>query len=1219
MNRTVKVTAFFLFFCLTRAFSAESNRTIYFVNPASTNALVPAQIEAENSQITAQNGLFVIPPHKEGRFPDHPVYGDVAEGKLYLYTKIPAFSVKKITENDINSYINPDEDLSGKTGSGTPGTMRIKTENGIITLPFENGSWRFYDDGKLCFCGKGIGYEEFLLGTSVRWQVIYNGAAITIIEAVTPKSENTRNIRAEIYPSGVVTLKSDQPQKLTWSKETPHEVSCADFMGYTISGYKETLNNPNDWIRVGNHPGIHIGYEGGEISVSGTNTLTFEGSLKLKGGVKNTRGSRDIQPALSSGTLILNSDLTGPYKHYFVRCINQGSHLKSVPDFVNDMWLFSDSETPDKIKTVFQFIEFPDDLDGEADTLQIYNAGGKTLEKLKLSPRFTDDHSDYKVRYTSRYHSDDNKGPVIDPEITLIDQNDNGVFFIGSIFLGGYPQQDKVLNSKGRSVMMLDLDNDNDCDIQYSKNNAQFDFEDIFTGILEVKIDPAEAIYSIANKTHKNSVLMAQRNVSFYNKNFRANQYYKEAHIGFDEHMSIIIPKGVVDIFPEGAHFFYNSQGDELDRMTMGRLGAKQYGFDWQIEMNPGEKHIEEITEDPQRFEHVVSYKDPWGHGFKALSVTLPDKWDGSKLKWETRNTPYGKAVELFPNASWYLHTTGKHVKADMLHTVFRGEGGGYGGNEGMYGGELTHLDRVEHDESGNLTFTLYYSSLMGALHLKGGDWGNSVYPEGWKSHWWKRQLWYHYPDGITKRGRFQSRRTTYNREGKRHEGIFFLYYLDRDHDLFFDTYIYDMDNDGIYDKKLVYDTQNEVISLQNNRFKTLWPYQDSKEEVPYRMENYQKIKDLYRKGYHQDPAVKRFTLSSSGIPIEDQFYKDGELVTSRTWRPEFYFILGKNWLKNAAVFADYDKPGRFTWKDFSPTGFTRLGTLLAQRGYNQNIVRETITEKSLNGNKIFVIGHLAHIPSEKEIHALLSWVKRGGTLIINDTSKSEEDKMMFNELGRFLGFTMGKTINNRTIVTKLGTLSSFTDLTGPYTEERTVTALNHISNYSTTSETTGILTNINFLSFVGASLELETPLKPLLKFKNKPIIAEATFNKGRIIVSGMNIFSDHYVNHTDYKEPHTQNDLFLRNLVSYVLGDDPPRFELMEMTYQKGPKVSHNETEKPGHIAIRLKGSGGNVFFPQVWLEQKVLLNGNPVTPHYRGALNAMFLPPGTHKIEIR
>src|SRR5690606_14425881 len=158
------------------------------------------------------------------------------------------------------------------------------------------------------------------------------------------------------------------------------------------------------------------------------------------------------------------------------------------------------------------------------------------------------------------------------------------------------------------------------------------------------------------------------------------------------------------------------------------------------------------------------------------------------------------------------------------------------GASEGMYGGALSTSERIEYDPTG-ASFTLYYSPLMGGLHLKGAKVGSYAIPSGTPDFWLDINRYYH-REAHTGTERFVGTEPSVGwlrgSESRRMEGPVFLSYHDRGGSGYFDTYLYDLDNDGVYERRLAYDAATSVVTLNDERFLTAWAQAMAFGEVKY-------------------------------------------------------------------------------------------------------------------------------------------------------------------------------------------------------------------------------------------------------------------------------------------------------------------------------------------------------------------------------------------------
>jgi hypothetical protein len=1148
--------------CLLVACGAPSAEELWVVNAGSEVPLVPAVWEAAGKP---PNG----PVAAEGA-----AAADAWDGRLYILGPFRPLQAAKVR----------------LAAGGKANPMWVLDDAKGIHIRTDRGTWQFLQSGEVQFHsdeGDALALRPNAVGKP---RIVYAGASLVALRS------EAKAVDYRVYLSGVLEV-SASGVELSWSPATPCEISLASNLGFALADRGGKLEGPMDWLRIGRRPALHIGWAGGTATAD-PGMIKLTGTLRIVPGVSDTWASVHAQAALAD-LVVLDKNLAGSYPGLGGTVAAQDRDKDGAPDFDSDLWLF-DKGGDGKLELVFSCLPSKDDGGKRPANILIYQPKGKRLDELKLevSKEVSDKYA------ATPFASEVAPGPQaagLSPTLVLNDWNGDGRFFIGSLLYGGYVQQDRVLYGQGGEVRAFDLDGDGDIDIADWGTSTQLDLEDNFIGMMHVELDPAAGKAGIVAFTPRHSVVMADISVSWYNKTYIGGKFYEGARLGFEEHQSICIPP--CDRMPDGAMFHFKTSDDNIDRMTMGRF-TRSDGLAWNVELDP----IEADREHPDRYKCIAHYADPWGHEFKARTIVYPPKWDGKRLTWEKR-PEHANAWEIYPNAPWYRTTTGKYFPLRGVHAAFTPEGSSYGSNEGMYGGALSHLERVEDDVDG-ADFTLYYSSLLGGLHLKGADYGHTATPVGYPGHPFLRKEWYHYPNAFVKPdARGQGLRSVFQPEGKRLEGPLFLHYVDRDKDGYFDTYVYDADNDGLIDKTLWYDAKAKHVAMQQGGRLAVWPYHAEFTDVAYQFINYEKIRQLWRRGMREEAMIERFNLASSGVPIERQRYREEkgtplELETTRRWRPDFFAVFGPEWLPKIAVFEEAESPGRFGWTDFKPTGFTRLGTVASLEGLVQQTIRGEISEEALRGVSIFLIGHLSHVVSERELAALLEWVEAGGTLVLHYTSEEAIDRLYLNALGERLGFQLGDLIVNRTVVSKLGTLGSFTDLDAPYVEERIVTPDNRIEHYKDLAGR-GFLDGLSYLSFVGSPLKVSRPMEPVFTWKGQTMMARAKFGKGIVVVIGMNALSDAHTKHNELPEPGTQNDLLLQRMAAH-LADRAPRL-IIEACRREGNRAT-----------IAVKGRGGQVSFPRLGRSQAVKVDGQAVEPGAAGALSAVTLPAGEHTIEV-
>lgn len=789
----------------------------------------------------------------------------------------------------------------------------------------------------------------------------------------------------------------------------------------------------------------------------------------------------------------------------------------------------------------------------------------------------------------------------IKAEFFIEDWNRDGILFRGSLFAGGFLASDRFSKNASDWSKAWDLDGNGFCDVfENIVTDFYFNFLHQVVSVFGIHLDPNTAGASLK----KGWGYEYQHYSSQFKKTCNPGRFYEGAAQGFEEHFFVDIKPGeFTDTFSNGAAFFYYANGGgDVNRMTMGRLDGSDRLRDWDIELNPDPAN-EEIVDWV-----VKTWKDPWGHELKLNTISVPDKWDGSL------------ADESQYLQGWYDMATNRY-ETKALQATFSPPGSVNGSSEGMYGGHLTTQERIEIDEDG-ATYELYYSPLMGGLHLKGADFGTYAIPS--KTPDFFLDIYrYHHREAHLGDYRFPGTQPGIRweqREAKRLEGPVFLTYFDQNKDGYFDTYLYDQDNDGMYEKRLSYSENEHYLTFTHGDMTAVWPQTLKFEEAFYLPENYDSIGELYRKGTHIPPMVIASSIGSAGIPMTtqvDPFFK--EII------PKFFFSFGSEWESRVAANATHDSPLRNPWTDFNPEGLSRLGTMFTLNGMAQTTLHGEWSSSSLADIDVLVVSELAMTPSSAEISALKDWVSAGGTVLFA-CQADEVQRMRFNAVGKELGFSFEEEL-----VDKQAPIYRWASL-GPINNPKTRAAIhrrpapwNEITNFAA-PQTRDLLDGLKYASFVGYPLTAtSSEFVPALTYGDHVLLAQADIGDGHILVSGAELFNNRYIWHHEFFEDGVDNDVLVERIIESVCNEQPVlRIRALDVT--------------PERSMIEFSGKGGNLFFsrrydpratdlgrigvsidlPPQYDLGPVQLNGRQVPREEAGVLHLIEVPPGQHSVEI-
>lgn len=736
------------------------------------------------------------------------------------------------------------------------------------------------------------------------------------------------------------------------------------------------------------------------------------------------------------------------------------------------------------------------------------------------------------------------------PAIILEDFDGDGTFFEGTWLSGGFLGGDRAGKRIGDWSTAWDLDGDGLGDVFEYDPSMVLNFFNTFVSLLAVDLDPLAGTAGF----EKRKGYDLQNYGSHFSKSPSASQFVGEAKAGFEEHFFVNLPADPDHpLFPNGAAFFYYTiGGGDVNRLTMGRLSGEGGLRAWEVELDP-------VPADPEKTEYnVIRWENTQGATLPLNTISAPPDWGGETL---------GIREAL---RGWYAMAEGEFATKSLFAT-FSPPGTQMGSSEGMYGGAYTTQERIEVDQTGG-SYVLYHSPLMGDLHLKGADYGSYAVPAGTPDFWLDINRYYH-REAHTGAERFVGAEPAVRfraREAKRMEGPVFLSYRDQNDDGFFDQYLYDEDNDGIYDSTLSHRPENQTLVIANREFLAGWPESIDFAEIEYLPENYEGLAQLYQKGFPLAPMVIRAGLGSSGIPtiVESHPY-------FRERRPSAYVVLPPEWRVTAAVgYHAGNDPKNLGWKNFGPDGNSRIGTMVVENGLVQETMSGPWTSESLAAIDLLFLTRLEFTPDEKEIEALVEWLREGGLLIIAPETDPEH-AIRFNVLGQALGYRFGESpIKRRTVSARWASLGPINRPDSRAAEDRAPGPWNEIAHFQSQSAPE-LLDGMDFLSFTALPIEsLADGYDELLRYANPDdsdhvrLIAESNFGTGRILLCGADWFTNRFIWHHEFYEKGTSNERMADRLIRRMVRNLPV------------PQVlSVEEAEESVRAVVR--GKGGTVYFP--------------------------------------
>ena len=970
------------------------------------------------------------------------------------------------------------------------------------------------------------------------------------------------------------------------------------------------LESPHDWIRIrtaSENEWAVVAEVSGRLKASPTGWTSSDGSAFWVLPAKDEASLRQVVTTVVPSLLLRALD-RGPNWEGTYRAADRLVHVRVTdrndderPDTSGDLWRLAPEGSDTYMLLAFSKVDGAprmalfEGLSGPLSNHLLDESGGargdrfaKALESIGAA---TGDDAPAKA------------GEARKPAFILEDWNRDGIYLEGSLFEGGYLGADRAGKRLGDWSTAWDLDGDRLGDVFEYNPALLFNFKNRFASVLELHVDPRRARASLELRKGYDM----QNYASHFSKTPSSSQFVGQARAGFEEHFFIDLPPDPDDpTFPNGANFFYYTiGGGDVNRLTMGRLSGHGGLRAWEVELDP-------VPADPAEVNfEVVRWSDAYGHDLHMNSPSIPERWDGSNLG------PRGYL------AGWYAMAEGEY-ETERLYATFSPPGVQMEASEGMYGGAYTTQERIEADLDGG-SYAVYYSPLMGDLHLKGAEFGSYAVPAGTPDFWLDINRYYHReahtgPErfvGVEPGIRFRER------EAKRMEGPVFLSYSDRSGDGYMDQYLYDQDNDGLYDRALDHDETSGLLRLRDRDYLTVWPETIQVDEVAYLPENYEAMRAIYQKGFTQPPMVVRSSIGSSGIPMTletEPFYRE------RT--ANVFLSLPRRWQVRVATDLEHLFDPSGGWTDFGPGGLSRLGTLFVQTGLTQTSIRSSWTSGALESADVLVLNRLDYTPSAEAIESLKSWLREGGRLFLAPETDVHQ-RLRFAALGRALDFDFGESELDRTAVE-----AQWVSL-GPINQPDSRAALrktpgpwNAIKHFKSPEEP-ALLRGMEALSFTGFPLELSDAWRVLLEYSETgealPLIAERDFGKGRILLSGADWLSNRYIWHHESFERGTGNERLVARLVERTVAGLPvPEIEALRYDAEK---LEFTVSGKGGPLrfprryqarATDLAHIGNDVDLPPVRSLSHAEIDGQEVSVAELGVLREIVLPKGRHTVTI-
>lgn len=789
---------------------------------------------------------------------------------------------------------------------------------------------------------------------------------------------------------------------------------------------------------------------------------------------------------------------------------------------------------------------------------------------------------------------------TLEPAFQIDDPTGRQFFFQGDLLSGG-----PLFASYSKSNGGLDLDDDGDVDVyvhgvddpvasQISSGALKFDMMDDFPGFF-VPYSVKPGVYKM--DTSFRYIDKMGRYGWVFSKTFLSGRVYKGAKRGFEEHILYKIREGDEGPLEGTAAFFLKTTNDDIDRLTMGAFGGSDGNFiDWNIELDP-----EEANENPEAAFRICEYEDPRGQKVRFTSSVYPQDWDGKAFAFKER--PCGD-IDFNDHCAWYKVANGDLFELKSVLAVFFMEGGYMHSTEGMYTGRLQTGNRAEKDFDSPKKFTLYYSPLFGGLHLSGAEFGYIGFDTNHKRPGLNELKNFYHKEAVDMPdGRWIGGRQVHDLEGTRLECPMFLCYMDMDGNGFQDAYLWDAKNDGHFERTFRYNEAAQTALLREGEVAVAWNYGETREEADYIIRNYNKIEDLYLKGLKEAPLVVRADFPEAGLRM-DRSPDTGLMTKNPAEEIKRYVVSGPEWQTDIALDVAHGAPSTEGWTDFRDVGFTGLGLHAQNAGLTPVLLEEKFSAETLKDVEILVLPQPTQLITDAEMAALVDWVKSGGSLLISPTGDDAETRIALNGLLEPFGIHLtDDRLDVRSSIKKYGLQSgNWNDKDAAIEEERCPSPDQRIEHFD--SEEKDLLERFRFLTAVGFPLETSKAWKSLLSYEGKTVVSEAALGEGHIMVSGINLFANRYLNHAQYIQPEADNTWLIGRLMQRIA----ERHKVLEM-----------EIADDGEsLEVKVFGRGGSLSFPKS-LGSAITINGARMDAKDRDGLLEVTAPAGESLVKIQ
>lgn len=736
------------------------------------------------------------------------------------------------------------------------------------------------------------------------------------------------------------------------------------------------------------------------------------------------------------GKFAYRADLNGNGCPETFYCLDKNAN---GPDLVADCWMI-DTDSDGSFQSIFQFHPAAD---------------GKIAERCENFLDREDFFSDGVVNL----QSDESKIPLV----VLYDQTRDGIFLTGDIFHGGINDRDcvqwrmewpadygttlqNVLKKEGESkswireklgplkLHSIDIDGDGDWDINWFGSMplaygpiVNYSDIDIITGVI---IDPLSGAYFATRGPtgyESPATLMSYCSRIFKDDqdNWRIPHWWDnpQSDVNLDDDpapevhwMGQAVVHGKDYVGWTANRMVLDMDNDNGGRPNTpfaltGAYGPQNRGRHYDLDLKPKIflRHGEGTLRCPPFPSEPAVFKDAFGNVYSSTSPWLAHNWDG---KYNPTFDKDGKARNWTFVWQWALQS-----RWDSIGAVWSP----YGDHnpEAMQIHQPYHRPGVRYDQQigGMTNWHMYRNPLTGFNHLRDAQWGwrsaagrdNELEPRWDKECYWAIGFdlaqWIHdvdYPRALT---------------------VPYEVYFDQCGSGVFDTALLDIENDGVWDRRVWYDKKKGLITLAEKDGFALIP---AKPEFPAEsllLDNYKQLVEMYK-----DTLATRFEswLDKSIRPQPQPQPEKGSKVippnpkvAGRLAEPiSFFHVIVPSVVMpmvaldttHAPTFkAELPRLGKkaqrqtrsTAWSDHFLEGYSRLFTAFGRHQVAFKTVDAAWDKASLAGVSLLVLpGVDAKKPFvETEKQALRQWLEGGGLLVVAYPESDAEACRLLNDL----------------------------------------------------------------------------------------------------------------------------------------------------------------------------------------------------------------------------